>query len=165
MPDDSLYTRRRLLQAAGGATVVGLAGCVGSQTGDGDGDEGSGSATDHHDEDDGDHGGGEDDHDGGAGHADDEHGHGTVGEPTATADVAVNTTEDGEAHFRPHVTRVEQGGTVTWVLESGTHTATAYHPANDQPALEDPPEDKPAAVREKIAELNGMCNEALGHGH
>ncbi|WP_049897754.1 plastocyanin/azurin family copper-binding protein [Halorubrum distributum] len=37
--------------------------------------------------------------------------------------------------------------------------------AHGQPALEDPPEDKPQAVREKITELNEMCNEALGHGH
>ncbi|WP_311171837.1 plastocyanin/azurin family copper-binding protein [Halobellus ordinarius] len=37
--------------------------------------------------------------------------------------------------------------------------------AHDQPALEDPPESKPEAVRTKIAELNEMCNEALGHTH
>ncbi|WP_435075166.1 plastocyanin/azurin family copper-binding protein [Halorubrum sp. HHNYT27] len=37
--------------------------------------------------------------------------------------------------------------------------------AHGQPALEGPPADKPEAVREKITELNEMCNEALGHGH
>ncbi|WP_435094670.1 plastocyanin/azurin family copper-binding protein [Halorubrum sp. N11] len=37
--------------------------------------------------------------------------------------------------------------------------------AHGQPALEEPPADKPQAVREKIVELNEMCNEALGHGH
>lgn len=237
MTEDPQYTRRRMLQLTGGATVVGLAGCTGAQTADGQAGSGS---TDTPGEDG--HEAGEDDHgddashdeteaghddDGGhgdGGHDDEEHGHGTVGEPTEAAEVAVNTTDDGESHFSPHVTRVENGGTVTWVLESGSHTATAYHPDNDeprlvpdgadswdsgtlsevgetfehtfetegvyhyycvphedggmiasvivgepdahgQPALEEPPEEKPAPVREKIKELNEMCNEALGHSH
>lgn len=113
---------------------------------------------------------------------------------------------------------------MTWDLEGGTHTATAYDGSNDgprripeeadgwesgtlseegasfehtfgsvgvydyycapheqsgmlgsvivshpdthgQPALEEPPEDKPERVREKIAELNEMCIEALGQSH
>jgi plastocyanin len=37
--------------------------------------------------------------------------------------------------------------------------------AHGQPALEEPPEDMPDRVREKIKELNAMCNEALGHTH
>ena len=37
--------------------------------------------------------------------------------------------------------------------------------AHGQPALEDPPADKPEAVRTKLEELNAMCNEALGHNH
>ncbi|MFB6198665.1 MAG: plastocyanin/azurin family copper-binding protein, partial [Halobacteriaceae archaeon] len=43
-----------------------------------------------------------------------------------------NTTE---YHYKPHVTWVTVGGTVTWKLQSGTHTATAYHPGNDEPRL------------------------------
>lgn len=43
------------------------------------------------------------------------------------------TTTDGESHFEPHVVWVEAGGTVTWRLESGSHSATAYHPDNSDP--------------------------------
>lgn len=220
-----------MVQSSSAAIVVGLAGCSGAPTsGDGTDSEATGtSGGDDHDDggenhDDGgeNHDGGGDDHSDEEGHGDD--GHETVGDPTATAEVAVNTTDGGEAHFSPHVTRVKADGTVTWVLESGSHTATAYHPGNDQPqlvpdgteawdsgmlseagetfehtfetegvyhyycaphetsgmigsvivgepdahdqpALGDPPADKPAVVREKITELNEMCNEALGHGH
>ncbi len=219
MPNDSLYTRRRMLGLTGGAAVIGLAGCTGTQTNDPGGSEATSTpAEDQHDEEEGGH----DDEEGS--HDDDEHGHDdAVGEPTDTAEVAMVTTDDGE-HFEPHVARVNVGGTVTFVNESGSHTATAYHPGNDQPqlvpdgttawdsgllsgdgatfehtfetegvyhyycaphetvgmigsvivgepdaheqrALEDPPEDKPESVREKIGELNEMCNEALGHTH
>ncbi|MFB6224291.1 MAG: plastocyanin/azurin family copper-binding protein [Haloarcula sp.] len=61
-----------------------------------------------------------------------------VSEPRESREVVVNTArfEDStEYHFDPHVTWVDVGGTVTWMLESGTHTATAYHPGNDQPRL------------------------------
>lgn len=223
MTNESRYTRRRVVQLTGAAAVVGLAGCSGAPT-SGSGPEAEATGTSEED----DHDDGEDDHDEeGDDHDDEGHdddGHDTVGEPTTTAEVGVNTTDDGEAHFSPHVTRVETDGTVTWVLESGSHTATAYHPGNDQPqlvpdgtqpwdsgmlseegetfehtfetegvyhyycaphetggmigsvivgepdaheqpALDDPPEDKPQVVREKIVELNQMCNEALGHGH
>jgi len=37
--------------------------------------------------------------------------------------------------------------------------------AHGQPALEEPPQDMPDSVREKITELNRMCNSALGHEH
>lgn len=236
MTNNSLYTRRRLLQVTGSTGILGFAGCIGTQS---DGEQAGSGATetsteaehdeedytdeDSHDEED-DHDETEATHDDEDGDHDEEHGHGSVGEPTETARVAVNTTDTGEAHFSPHVTRVENGGTVTWVLESGSHTATAYHPENGeprlvpdgadswdsgtlsevgetfehtfetegvyhyyciphetggmiasvivgepdahgQPALEAPPEDKPVAVREKMRELNEMCNEALGHQH
>ncbi len=42
-------------------------------------------------------------------------------------------TENGEFHFEPHVVRVEPGDTVRWVLASGRHSATAYHPSNGKP--------------------------------
>lgn len=41
--------------------------------------------------------------------------------------------EDGENHFEPHIAWVKPGGTVTWTLESGAHSTTAYHPNNDKP--------------------------------
>jgi plastocyanin len=158
------------------------------------------------------------------GHNEDSHGHDeAVGDPVEVARVDMVSTDSGE-HFEPHVVRVTKGGTVRWTNESGTHSTTAYAPANDkpqlvpdgstawdsglfteegatfehtfetegvyhyyctphetmgmigsvivgepdahgQPALEEPPEDMPDAVQEKITELNAMCNEALGHTH
>jgi plastocyanin len=53
-------------------------------------------------------------------------------EPTDSAAVRMVTTSDG-FHFEPHVVWVTPGGTVTWTLESGRHSTTAYHPANDHP--------------------------------
>jgi len=47
----------------------------------------------------------------------------------------VEMVSDGDGqHFHPHVLRIDPGGTVTWTLDSGVHTATAYAPANDRPA-------------------------------
>jgi len=73
------------------------------------------------------------------GHNDEEEGHGEdsrhkgeIGEPTETAQVDM-ITKDGTYHFTPHVARVKVGGTVTFHNESGSHSATAYHPDNDQP--------------------------------
>lgn len=42
-------------------------------------------------------------------------------------------TSDSGTHFEPHVVRVEPGETVTWALESGSHTTTAYAQENDKP--------------------------------
>ena len=109
-------TRRQLLLTTAGVTTVGLAGCTGAP--------GSGSQSISNDDQ--------------PGHDDEPHGHEEVNGPTDTAEVAVNTArfEDStEFHFDPHVTWVTVGGTVTWRLESGTHTATAYHPDNGQPQL------------------------------
>lgn len=52
--------------------------------------------------------------------------------PSPRADVTM-LSGDGGQHFEPHVVWVEKGGTVTWTLESGTHSTTAYHPQNDKP--------------------------------
>lgn len=101
-----------MMALAAGTTAIGLAGCAGSPAESGD----TGGPADG-------------DHEPGHGHS------GSIGPATATAEVTVNTTEDGEQHFEPHVVHVETGGTVTWTLESGSHTATAYHPDNDQPRL------------------------------
>jgi len=120
-------TRRRLLGGTAGLAVAGLAGCIGAQSGSGE------QAAGETPTDDGESGGDEQ-----PGHGQEAHGHDTVSEPKASREVAVNTarTEGStEYHFDPHVTWVETGGTVTWRLESGTHTTTAYHPGNDQPRL------------------------------
>ena len=53
--------------------------------------------------------------------------------PAPNAAVAMGSGDDG-SHFDPHVVWVERGGTVTWTLESGAHSTTAYHPDNDRPA-------------------------------
>ncbi|WP_302081300.1 cupredoxin domain-containing protein [Salinibaculum rarum] len=109
-------TRRGLLAGTAGLAVAGLAGCTGAPEASNDQNSG----------------------DDQAGHGDEAHGHDTVSEPKASREVAVNTARNGDSteyHFDPHVTWVEPGGTVTWRLESGSHTATAYHPGNDQPQL------------------------------
>lgn len=117
----SRLTRRRLLKGTAGLTVVGLAGCTGAPSGS-EQEEAGGTPTDN-ERSEGDNHPAE---------------HDQASEPKASREVAVNTarTEDStEFHFDPHATWVETGGTVTWRLESGTHTATAYHPGNDQPRL------------------------------
>ncbi|WP_227134473.1 plastocyanin/azurin family copper-binding protein [Halorubellus salinus] len=138
MTDESLYTRRRMLGLAGTAAAVGLAGCAGTQA---DTEDESPATDEHHEGDGHSETGGHDDTEEGhdddeSGHGDHSHGHedGEVGEPTATAEVKM-LTQDGSYHFDPHVTRVEVGGTVTFHNESGSHSATAYHPDNDQPQL------------------------------
>lgn len=116
---DDLRTRRRFLAGAGVAVALGIAGCTGSTDG---GQTSTGSpagaeteATDSHTDD---------------GHTDD-HGSGLDG-PSKHATVTMATT-DGGSHFEPHVVWVEQGGTVTWELDSGSHTTTAYASKSDKP--------------------------------
>lgn len=123
----SKLTRRRLLNGAVGLTVAGFAGCIGGPAGVGQQQVGGTHPEEQPTR--------ADDH---PGHGEEAHGHDLVSEPKASREVVVNTarTEDStEYHFDPHVTWVEIGGTVTWRLESGIHTATAYHPGNDQPRL------------------------------
>ncbi|MFB6202067.1 MAG: plastocyanin/azurin family copper-binding protein [Halorhabdus sp.] len=112
-------TRRRLLQGTAGLVLVGLAGCASSASS-------GGTATNTES-------GGDP-----PGHGDSEHSHDRVSEPKQEREVLVNTARGEnttEYHFKPHVTWVTVGGTVTWKLQSGTHTATAYHPGNDEPRL------------------------------
>lgn len=107
-------TRRRFLVGAGIATSVGLAGCASAP----------GSESEQHD------------HDGNRSGADNEthaESHDAALEgPSASASVSMVSADDG-THFEPHVVWVEQGGTVTWELESGSHTTTAYAADNDAP--------------------------------
>ncbi|WP_435320184.1 plastocyanin/azurin family copper-binding protein [Haloarchaeobius sp. TZWSO28] len=132
-------TRRTVLKAAGSASILALAGCVGGSGAgtvtDTTADEAGhhdGTETGHHDEDtEHDEAGHHDETE--TGH-DDGHGHGSSlpESPSHSATVTMKTTDSGQ-HFEPHVVWVEQGGTVTFELTSGAHTTTAYAPENDQP--------------------------------
>lgn len=110
-------TRRQFVVGAGVATALGLAGCTGDPGGGPSGTEdGNESGTNASDDD----------------HASDDHHDGEIEGPNPRATVSMATT-DGGTHFEPHVVWVERGGTVTWELESGSHTATAYHEEVDRP--------------------------------
>lgn len=128
-------TRRRVLQSAGGALAIGLAGCLGAPVGastDAESDtatHGSDEAS-HHADDGGHHEHSPTEHESGHGHAHDE----GVTPPSEVATARMTTTDAGH-HFEPHVTWVHPAGTVTFVNESGAHTATAYHSDNDKPLL------------------------------
>ena len=106
-------TRRRLLALAGGTMIASFAGCSGDSdtqpAGETDtGDDGDTSApSDPHDHD---------------------HGH-ELGHPEAHIDVHMESDNDTH-HFVPHIVHIEEGGTVTWILESGVHDTVAYHPDN-----------------------------------
>jgi plastocyanin len=144
------FPSRRSILKASGLVLAGLAGCSGAEgrgndrqtetPGGGDGTSGdSRDADDHSQDEDGGHhedsGGHHEDsgghHEDSGGHHEDSGGHGTssLEGPTDSATVRMMSTESGH-HFDPHVVWVETGGTVTWVNESGGHTATAYHPDN-----------------------------------
>lgn len=118
MPD-----RRTFVKGVAGIGVIGLAGCIDTSQ---SGEDGHSDHSDH-DDDHGSDDGHDDDH---SDNHDHEHNH-TLGEPEPEIEVQM-TTDDGE-HFVPHVVHIELGGTVTWVLESGSHDTTAYHPDNDHP--------------------------------
>lgn len=125
-----------MLSLTGTATAIGLAGCSGGQAQSDGGSE----STEEHSESNG-HNETESHDDSEDKHSEEEEGHGEdshhdqeIGEPTETAQVNMITT-DGTYHFDPHAARVEVGGTVTFHNESGSHSATAYHPDNDQPQL------------------------------
>lgn len=115
-------TRRTLVKTAGTAALLGLAGCLGAQPVEQEADNGDDGG---HDDESG--------HDDEGGHDDDGHGHDeAIGDPVEHATVTMTSTDAGE-HFEPHIVRVQPGGTVTWELEGGVHTATAYHPDYDRP--------------------------------
>lgn len=104
---------------SGATLIASLAGCSGAITGESEhGDDGH--SDDGHSDD---------------GHSDDSDGHGDsgLGEAVDTAEVTMVTTDNG-THFEPHAVRVTPGGTVTWTLESGSHSTTAYHSENDKPS-------------------------------
>lgn len=108
-------TRRQFLVGTTAAATIGIAGCTDSSS------QGQNSPTGNH---------GNASGTGGDGHSD---AHGaSLNDPSASATVKM-TTNDNSFHFKPHVAWVERGGTVTWKLDSGTHTSTAYAGENDKP--------------------------------
>lgn len=137
---------RRTVLKVGGLSLVGVAGCLGEPGGSSSASTSTPTEASQHSEETGhdeeeSHGESED-HGEDEGH-DDEGGHGeegghdhdeAVGDPVDLAEVGMVSRSDGE-HFEPHVVRVTEGGTVRWTNESGTHSTTAYHSANDKPQL------------------------------
>lgn len=147
---DKTPSRRSILKASGVA-LAGLAGCSGSPDDESGGqtrtpsDDGSSgdSQTDGHDDDHGHTDGGGDDQEGdlhdSGGHS---HNSSLPEAPVESATVDMITV-DATYHFAPHVIWVEPGATVTFVNDSGIHTATAYHPDNEEKPLRIPEEAEP----------------------
>lgn len=109
--------RRTFAKGVAGIGVIGLAGCTDTTQ----------SAEDPHNDHDEDY----EDHNESR---DDDHAHGhdhVLGEPEPEMEVQMTTDDEGE-HFVPHVVHIEPSGTVTWVLENGSHDTTAYHPDHDR---------------------------------
>ncbi|MFC4542675.1 plastocyanin/azurin family copper-binding protein [Halosolutus amylolyticus] len=121
MSDQS--SRRRVLGVASGTIVGGLAGCLT----DNDGPETDTSQ-------DGSTDGSSDESDDRSGEEDTQSGEESDHESTSASGSEVTmVTNDSGTHFEPHVVRIEPGETVSWVLERGSHTTTAYAPTNDRP--------------------------------
>lgn len=54
---------------------------------------------------------------------------GPVSQPPAPRTHVVQMVSDGQGHFfNPDRLRIQTGDRVKWVLQSGVHTSTAYHP-------------------------------------
>ena len=53
--------------------------------------------------------------------------------PDASESVEVSMGPHRTNTYDPEIGHIETGGTVTWTNESGNHSATAYHPDNDEP--------------------------------
>lgn len=54
------------------------------------------------------------------------------GDDESTTDISLVTDNQG-AYFDPKGLLIDSGTTIRFVPESGSHTATAYHPSNDRP--------------------------------
>ena len=132
MTNQSL-TRRRTLALTGSTLAVGLAGCLSDSTNSPTNNEDDGTAGEdasHDGSDTNDYDGSDtDDYDGSD---TDDHDHDiehTLGHPEEHIEVAMESTDDAH-HFVPHAVHIEQGGTVTWILDTGVHDTVAYHPEN-----------------------------------
>lgn len=111
---DRPRTRRRFILGAGFAATIGLAGCAGSPSSESDDHSPEENTTES-----------------------DDHTHAvnpgsSLEGPSATATVSM-VTSNNSTHYEPHAVWIEQSGTVTWKLSSGSHTATAYAAENDVP--------------------------------
>ncbi|QFU84389.1 plastocyanin/azurin family copper-binding protein [Natronorubrum aibiense] len=105
--------RRHVLGIASGAIVTGLAGCLtedDQSENDANSDEGATNSSEDLDNESNE----------------------TDSTSESVAEVTMVTNDSG-THFEPHVAEIELGETITWTLESGSHTTTAYAPANDKP--------------------------------
>lgn len=116
-----LQSRREILSLSGSLVAASLAGCIGDNTAGekDDADDEENSHDDHEHEDDPDH------------NSEDDHSHDRdyeLGQPEDHIEVEMVSEAEGEHHFMPHLAHVEKGGTVEWVVESGTHNTVAYHP-------------------------------------
>jgi len=106
-------TRRRVFALIGGPIITSLAGCLNNSDSQpaGDTDDGNNESVpesnDNHDH--------ENNHE--------------LGHPETRIEVRMESDDDSN-HFVPHVVHIEEGGTVTWVLESGAHDTVSYHPDN-----------------------------------
>lgn len=163
-----------MLELAGSAAIVGIAGCTTASDGGSaptttapddhspeDDDNHENTTTEDHPHEDGDHhdettthhdqettAGDHAHHD----HHDDHHHEEVPHEPTDHVEVRMLTTEDGAYHFAPHLAWVTPGGTVTWVNESGAHATAAYHPDNG---------DRPLRIPESASSWDsGLVTEA-----
>lgn len=123
-------SRRTVLGVTSGAIATGVAGCL---TGNDQQEDDDGQDPDSSNQ-----SGDEDVHNDSRDENTDDHDHGShsadLDGPSADAEVAMTTTESGD-QFEPHVVWIEQGGSVNWTNESGSHSTTAYHPDNDEPSL------------------------------
>ena len=118
-------TRRRTLALTGSTIAIGLAGCVSDSTNLPTNNEDDSRAAEDKSQD----GSDADDHDGSDA---DDHDHDTdhtLGHPEEHIEVTMESTDDAH-HFVPHAVHIEQGGTVTWILDTGVHDTVAYHPEN-----------------------------------
>lgn len=80
---------------------------------------------------------------------------GNEGDPSGSVERAeVSTrTDDGEV-FDPAIVHVEVGGTVAWVVESGSHDTFAYHPETHGPQQRIPDAAEPWATDPMNTEEN-----------
>lgn len=124
MSNNRTISRRHTLSLTGSVLFVSTAGCIGAQNSDKPNettDTITSTTTSGHG------------NQSGHGSETDSHGHDSaLNGPSNHAEVKMTTTSNG-SHFEPHVVWVKRGGTVTWHLESGTHSTTAYHSSNNKP--------------------------------
>ena len=68
---------------------------------------------------------------------------GGCSQQTSKAHTVEMISEDGEEIFKPDRLNIQSGDTVSWLLESGFHSTTAYHPDNSGHPLRIPTQATP----------------------